>query len=443
MAQLDVKDLVVNYGMINALKGISFKVHKGEIVALIGANGAGKTTTMHAINGLIPIKSGSIIFESRELTKTFPSRIVSYGLTQVPEGRRVFGELSVKDNLLMGAYSIKNKTVISEAKDNVRASFIRDFENLHNKYAYISEPRYKANYKEELAKEKLNYKETISIVKSEANESKKIETKKYLDDLKNLKSQNQDLASRKEEYLNSLKIIEDKKNNSLNTLKEQFEKNLNSIEDKYHLIKDRDYKLNYKHELKELNKKVDVKIKEAIKEAKQFKIDAKSSYLNDVLALKVKYANDKNTLNEQLKKRKIEYRRSIGITSKEDIKKSLEMVYQKFPILKERSKQDANTLSGGEQQMLAVARALMSHPKVLLLDEPSMGLSPLYVETIFKTIKEINESGTTVLLVEQNAKKALSIADRAYVIETGKITKTGTGKELLNDPDVQKAYLGN
>ena len=232
---LEVKDLYVNYGMIKAIKGVSFEVYEGEIVSLIGANGAGKTTIMHAINHLIETQSGQILFENNDLTKIAPHKIVNLGLTQVPEGRRVFSELSVKDNLILGAYSRKDK--------------------------------------------------------------------------------------------------------------KEFEETLKSV-------------------------------------------------------------------------------------------------YEKFPILKERENQEAGTLSGGEQQMLAVGRALMSHPKVLLLDEPSMGLSPLYVDIIFKTIKEINEAGTTIFLVEQNAKKALSIATRAYVIETGNITKVGTGKELLNDEDVIKAYLG-
>ena len=232
---LEVKDLYVNYGMIKAIKGVSFEVYEGEIVSLIGANGAGKTTIMHAINHLIESQSGQILFENNDLTKIAPHKIVNLGLTQVPEGRRVFSELSVKDNLILGAYSRKDKKEFDE---------------------------------------------------------------------------------------------------------------------------------------------------------------------------------------------------------------TLKSVYEKFPILKERENQEAGTLSGGEQQMLAVGRALMSHPKVLLLDEPSMGLSPLYVDIIFKTIKEINEAGTTIFLVEQNAKKALSIATRAYVIETGNITKVGTGKELLNDEDVIKAYLG-
>ena len=232
---LTVKDLYVNYGMIKAIKGVSFHVNEGEIVSLIGANGAGKSTIMHAINHLIEAKSGSIDFMGTELTKIAPHKIVNLGLTQVPEGRRVFQELTVLENLELGAFSRKNK---------------------------------------------------------------------------------------------------------------------------------------------------------------------------------------------------------------EEFDKTLESVFEKFPILEERKNQEAGTLSGGEQQMLAVGRAIMSHPKVLLLDEPSMGLSPLYVDIIFNTIKEINKAGTTILLVEQNAKKALSIADRAYVIETGNIIKEGTGKDLLDDDDVKKAYLG-
>lgn len=235
MELLKVKDLEVSYGLIKAIKGVSFEVNQGEIVALIGANGAGKTTIMHAINGLIPAQSGSITFEDKELTKMPAHKIVSLGLTQVPEGRHVFQELTVKDNLLLGAYCRKDKA---------------------------------------------------------------------------------------------------------------------------------------------------------------------------------------------------------------EIKKALNHVYEIFPRLQERANQIGGTLSGGEQQMLAVGRALMSKPKMLLLDEPSMGLSPLYVNIIFDTIKQISHNGTTIFLVEQNAKKALSIADRAYVLETGKITLTGTGKDLLNNDKVKSAYLG-
>lgn len=235
MAFLEIENLEVYYGLIRAVKGVSFHVEKGEIVALIGANGAGKTTILHAINGLIPVHGGKIEYNGHNLVKTPAHKIVRFGLTQVPEGRRVFQELSVKDNLILGAYSRKDK---------------------------------------------------------------------------------------------------------------------------------------------------------------------------------------------------------------KEIKTSLDYVYELFPRLLERSSQIAGTLSGGEQQMLAVARALMSHPDMLLLDEPSMGLSPLYVNVIFETILKINQQGTTVLLVEQNAKKALSIAQRAYVLETGNIVREGTGKELLNDESIKKAYLG-
>lgn len=235
MALLTIENLEVYYGVINAVKGISFEVNQGEIIALIGANGAGKTTILHTITGLVPAKSGSIMFEGNELLKTPPHKIVSMGMAHVPEGRRIFQQLTVLENLKLGAYTRSDKKEIAD---------------------------------------------------------------------------------------------------------------------------------------------------------------------------------------------------------------TLEMVYTRFPRLKERSKQVAGTLSGGEQQMLAMGRALMSHPKIILMDEPSMGLSPLYVSEIFDIIRSVNESGTTVLLVEQNAKKALSIANRAYVLETGNIVLSGDAKELMNDDSVKKAYLG-
>lgn len=235
MKILEVNNLEVNYGLIKAVKGVSFEVNQGEIVSLIGANGAGKTTIMHAINCLIPKSGGTVRFEGEDITALRAHKLVSMGMSQVPEGRRIFGELTVYDNLKMGYYSKRDK--------------------------------------------------------------------------------------------------------------QQF--------------------------------------------------DAK-----------------------------------------------LEEMYSNFPILKERSSQIAGTLSGGEQQMLAMSRALMSSPRLLLLDEPSMGLSPLYVNTIFDMIDKVNKLGTTVLLVEQNAKKALTISDRAYVLEIGKIVKVGTGEELLGDADIQRAYLG-
>ena len=235
MALLEIKDLEVNYGVIKAIKGVSFDVNEGEIIALIGANGAGKTTILHTITGLIQAKKGSIVFDGKELTKTPPHKIVSMGMAHVPEGRRMLQQLSVRENLKLGAYTRKDKS------------------------------------------------------------------------------------------------------ESASTLK---------------------------------------------------------------------------------------------------------MVYERFPRLEERKNQVAGTLSGGEQQMLAMGRALMSKPRIILMDEPSMGLSPLLVSEIFDIIKVINESGTTVLLVEQNAKKALSIADRAYVLETGKITLSGDAKDLINDESVKKAYLG-
>ncbi|MBE5940190.1 MAG: ABC transporter ATP-binding protein [Lachnospiraceae bacterium] len=232
---LKVNNLEVSYGMIKAIKGISFEVNEGEVISLIGANGAGKTTTLHTISGLIAPDSGSIIFKGQDISKLPAHKLVSIGMAHVPEGRRVFANLTVYENLMMGAFTRKNKTEIAE---------------------------------------------------------------------------------------------------------------------------------------------------------------------------------------------------------------TLAAVYARFPRLEERKKQLAGTLSGGEQQMLAMGRALMSKPDIILLDEPSMGLSPILVSEIFDIIKSISSSGTTVLLVEQNAKKALSISDRAYVLETGNISLEGNAKELMNDDKVKKAYLG-
>lgn len=231
---LKVEGINVYYGAIHAIKDISFQVNQGEIVTLIGANGAGKTTTLQTVSGLLRSKTGSILFDGQDINTVSADKLVGRGLAQVPEGRRVFLQMSVEENLEMGAYT------------QPPAGVPRD----------------------------------------------------------------------------------------------------------------------------------------------------------------------------------------------------LEMVYDLFPRLKERRSQVAGTLSGGEQQMLAMGRALMSKPRILLLDEPSMGLSPLFVGEIFKIIEEVSKAGTTVLLVEQNAKKALSIADRGYVLETGKIVKTGKAADLLNDDAIKKAYLG-
>lgn len=235
MAMLEVNNLEVYYGVICAIKGINFEVNEGEIVTLIGANGAGKTTTMQSIVGLIPKKSGSVVFDGKDITQMPCHKIVHIGMTQVPEGRRIFQELTVYENLLMGAYSLKDQS---------------------------------------------------------------------------------------------------------------------------------------------------------------------------------------------------------------GFKQDLDSIYTRFPRLAERKNQIAGTLSGGEQQMLAMGRAIMSHPKLLMLDEPSMGLSPLLVDQVFDIIRDINRDGTTILLVEQNAGKSLAISDRAYVLENGQIVLSGTGKELAESEMVQKAYLG-
>lgn len=235
MAILEVKNLVVNYGAIRALKGISFDVNEGEIISLIGSNGAGKTTTLHSISNLIKKQSGSVVFDGEYITNLQAAQIVHRGLIHVPEGRRIFANLSVKDNLEMGAYT----------------------------------------------------------------------------------------------------------------------------------------------------------------------------------------RNDK-----------------------EKIKQDMEHVFELFPRMKERLKQLAGTLSGGEQQMLAMGRGLMANPKLLLLDEPSMGLAPILVDEIFEIIKKINEDGTTILLVEQNAFKAMSIANRVYILETGSISSSGNSSDMIKDPAVKAAYLG-
>lgn len=232
---LKVENLEVSYGMIKAIKGVSFEVKKGEVVALIGSNGAGKTTILHTVTGLITPNAGSIFLEGKDLGKIPAHSILELGMAHVPEGRRVFQQLTVYENLKLGAFILKDK---------------------------------------------------------------------------------------------------------------------------------------------------------------------------------------------------------------KQIEKNLQYVYAHFPRLKERKNQIAGTLSGGEQQMLAMGRALMSNPKIILMDEPSMGLSPILVSEIFRIIKEVSEDGTTVLLVEQNAKKALAIADRAYVLETGNIVLSGDAKELMNNDSVKKAYLG-
>ena len=235
MALLEVQDIQVYYGMIQALKGVSFSVNEGEVIALIGANGAGKTTTLHTVTGLLRAKSGHIIYDGQDITKVPPHKIVTMGMAHVPEGRRVFANMTVLQNLKMGAFT-----------------------------------------------------------RSDKNE-----------------------------------------------------------------------------------------------------IDA-----------------------------------------------TIEKVYKRFPRLKERQNQTAGTLSGGEQQMLAMGRALMSKPQLLMLDEPSMGLAPILVEQIFDIIRRLHQNGTTILLVEQNAQMALSVADRGYVLETGAIVTTGTGAELLENDAVRRAYLG-
>ena len=249
MELLKVQNLQVNYGPIQAVKGINLNVEKGQIVALLGANGAGKTTTLRTISGVIKASGGQIIFEGEDISKKKAFTVASKGLTQSPEGRLVFVGLNVEDNLKAGAYSLKTKTI---EKDGIK----------------------------------------------------------------------------------------------------------------------------------------------------------------------------------------------VKVSASQQLKENLERVYRLFPILKQRRKQQANTLSGGEQQMLAIGRALMASPKLLLLDEPSLGLAPLIIKDIFNTLKEIKNEGTTILIVEQNALATLKIADYAYVLELGSISLEGPASELLNDKRLVEAYLG-
>jgi branched-chain amino acid transport system ATP-binding protein len=242
-----LKEVHTSYGRIEAVKGISLTVHKGEIVCLIGGNGAGKSTALMTVSGILKPLKGSVLFEGEEINKMPPHRIVERGISHVPEGRRIFPKLTVRENLEMGAYT---RYKMQDSRFNIQ------------------------------------------------------------------KTENQQLSTQMEE------------------------------------------------------------------------------------------------------------------------------IFELFPVLKERQKQMGGTLSGGEQQMLAIARAIISKPKLLLLDEPSLGLAPILVGKIFRTIRELNDQGLTILLVEQNAKAALKLAHRGYVIELGRVVKEGRGKELLNDPDIKKAYLG-
>jgi branched-chain amino acid transport system ATP-binding protein len=255
MAILQIQDLIVDYGIIRAVKGVSMEVNEGTIVAVLGANGAGKSTTIRAVSGIVKAKSGAIIFDGKDITNELPYKIAYLGIVQSPEGRMILNGLTVEDNLLVGAYSLKSETI-----------------------------------------EKINKDKTVSKIK---------------------------------------------------------------------------------------------------------------------------------------------------VTRKEKVNNLLDEVYDYFPILKERRKQQASTLSGGEQQMLAIGRALMANPKLLLLDEPSLGLAPLIVKDIFEILQKIKNQGRTILIVEQNALQTLKIADYAYILELGKVATQGKGKTLLKDEKLVNAYLGS
>lgn len=253
MALLEIKDLIIDYGIIRALKGVNISVDKGKIIAILGANGAGKSTLIRSISGLVKVKSGSIVFNNEEITNRDANKITERGIMSSPEGRLIFVGLTVEENLRVGAYSLKS-------------------------------------------------------------------------------------------------------------------------------------------------------------EFREVTVDGVS--------------------------------KKVKVSKNKIIQESLEEVYSYFPILGERRKQQASTLSGGEQQMLAIGRALMGKPKILLLDEPSLGLAPLIVRDIFEIIQKIRERGTTILIVEQNAYQTLKIADYAYLLELGLVKKEGTGEELLQDDELVNVYLG-
>jgi len=274
---LEIRDLRVSYGPISALKGVSLDVKEGSVVAILGANGGGKTTLLNTVSGLLSSESGSIVFDGKDITKMATDKIAAAGIIQSPEGRQIFSDLTVEENLRIGAFKVK---------------------------------------------------------------------------------------------------------------------------------------------------------KRRIPVSKIFEV-AKTKRIHNIV----------NRLKRVLTEEEVQ-NREIGLTRNEIINNNKARVYKYFPVLEERKLQVANTLSGGEQQMLAISRALMGNPKLLVMDEPSLGLAPLIVRDIFQIIKEFQSEGVTVLIVEQNALQTLKIADYAYVIQVGELIMEGPAKKLINDPKLVEAYLG-
>ena len=332
---LNVEGLKVNYGPIQAVKGINMEVKKGQIVAILGANGAGKTTTLRTISGIIKSSGGTVTFNGEKISNKKAFTVASRGLTQSPEGRLVFNGLSVEDNLKAGGYSLKTKNV--------------------------------------------------KVDRSEFSEKKIEETKR----IKNAVG----ILSILLYGFGIPKFVMGKKQEGLSIL-----------------------------------------IKYLIASVLFTPLALYFDIKGIVEGIKILLMDEENFVENHLLVDKK--------TAKVQMKENFDRVYRLFPILKERRTQQANTLSGGEQQMLAIGRALMASPKLLLLDEPSLGLAPLIIKDIFNTLIEIKNEGTTILIVEQNALATLKVADYAYVLELGSISLEGPASELINDSRLIDAYLG-
>ena len=384
---LTINNLQVSYGGINAVKGISMSVPEGKIVTLIGANGAGKSTILKAISGIVKPKSAEITWKGENIVGKSPDKIVKSGIVLVPEGRRVFPNLTVKENLKIGAYLRKD-------------DLSKDFE-----YVYRLFPRLKE--REWQLAGTLSGGEQQMLAVGRALMSKP------------------ELIMMDEPSLGLAPLIVQSIFDIIRTINKSgitvllIEQNANmalQVADKAYVIETG--RITLEGTGAELvGKSPDKIVQEGV-----------------VLVPEGRRVFPNLTVKENLK---------IGAYLRRDsLADDFRYVYTLFPRLKEREWQLAGTLSGGEQQMLAVGRALMSRPKLLMMDEPSLGLAPLVVQGIFDIIRTINQQGVTVLLIEQNANMALKVADRAYVLETGLITKTGTGAELLADESIKEAYLG-
>lgn len=356
MALLEIKDLVVNYGPINAIKGIDLTVEEGKIIALLGANGAGKTTTLRTISGIIKPTEGKILYEGKNISGKRAYKVARMGINQSPEGRLIFNELTVEDNLRVGAYGLKG---------------IRNTYDTKQAYQVIIQNKLDA-YNIRLSAKEIKIQTVI------------------------------------EKYNRKIEVLQDKLQES---------KNPDSIQTK----------------IQALQSKVDAKkqILNQVDTQNNQKLEAYKLEIENVLNAKCLQDLEKGITQKVVIK-----------TAKQRYNQNLDKVYKLFPILKERSKQNAGTLSGGEQQMLAIGRALMASPKLLLLDEPSLGLAPLVIKQIFEALVQIKKDGTTILIVEQNALATLKISDYAYVLELGAINLQGEPKELLTNKRLVEAYLG-